>query len=134
MEELEVAPGKWNKIPLTGVPMLVSSLDLSNDQWARGKAVLDGNSGQLSSLYSVTSFIFANVTHTHFQMFFILLLLSILSYSVLCTFLYIIRKNKGEISLFSFSPSLTHTHTHLKPKMTRREHCISELSKISEKL
>ena len=68
VEQLEVAPGKWNKRPLTGVPMLVSSLDLSNDQRARGKAVLDGNSGQLSSLYSVTSFIFANVTHTHFQM------------------------------------------------------------------
>lgn len=43
--------------------MLVSSLDLSNDQWL-GKAVLDGNSGQLSSLYSVTSFIFAIHTHT----------------------------------------------------------------------
>lgn len=78
----------------------------------------------------------ASYTHTHTFKCFLFYYCSLsypISFYLFC--LYIIRKNKeGESSLSSFSPSLTHTHTHLKPKMTSREHCISELSKISEKL
>ena len=80
--------------------------------------------------------LFPTHTHTHTFKCFLLYYCSLsypISFYLFC--LYIIRKNKeGERSLSSLSPSLTHTHTHLKPKMTSREHCISELSKISETL
>lgn len=66
VEELEVTQVKWNKIPLTGVPLLVGSLALSSDERCQGeKWVLDGNRGQLASLYSVAWFLHRHRTHTH---------------------------------------------------------------------